>query len=219
MIMRGPNFSFEMNLDVEIARVSKLQSQVADARETVLSALGVQVVSWAVQDYRARSEGRSAGGISWAPITASAIRTRLAGRTPWQRDRESLKALRGVDTPQAKKTRQRIRDKRKATIAKELGKAKIGIDTGRLVNSLVYGVPALSSVKVGTRPTVTAGLTQGVFSIEGDSLRVGSVMKYAGYFDEKRPIFPAGFIDAARQQQLDTLGEKAVESFIARGAK
>lgn len=213
MLRKGP-FGFEMNLDQEVQRVQSLPAHLADARETVLTAIGVQVVAWAVADYREKSEGRSAGGVQWKPITEGAIRTRLAGRTPWQRQRAELSAIKGDQSDKAKKKRQSIREKRKSTIAKELGKAKIGIDTGRLVNSLVYGVPALSSVRVATRPTSTEGLTQGLFLFEGDSLRVGSLMKYAGYFDEKRPIFPPTFIDQGRQADLDKLGEKAVDAFI-----
>lgn len=215
MLRKGP-FGFEMNLDQEVRRVESLPTHLADARETVLTAIGVQVVAWAVADYREKSEGRSAGGVQWKPITEGAIRTRLAGRTPWQRQRAELSAIKGDRSDKAKKKRQSIREKRKSTIAKELGKAKIGIDTGRLINSLVYGVPALSSVRVANRPTSTEGLTQGVFMFEGDSLRVGSIMRYAGYFDAKRPIFPIGFLDASRQEQLDKLAEKAVEAFIRR---
>lgn len=248
MIVNAGNFRFEMNLEKEVARVAALPKHLEDARQTVLTAMGVQLVSWAVQDYRTRSEGGTAGGVAWKPITASAIRTRLAGRTPWQRQSEKLRALRDKERPileqlrkklpkgdKRKKSRgliasnfladskewqkiradrKKIREARKAKIAQELSSAKIGVDTGRLVNSLVYGVPALSSIRVGTRPTTSEGLTQGVFVFEGDSLKVGSVMKYAGYFDEKRPIFPPGFVDQARQEQLDSLGEKAVDAFI-----
>ncbi|NDF13331.1 MAG: hypothetical protein EB060_11025, partial [Proteobacteria bacterium] len=133
--------------------------------------------------------------------------------------RKALRKAYASAQKQAKNKRASIKKKREAMFSKESGSSKIGVDTGRLVNSLVYGVPALSSVKVGIRPSTNADLTPGIFALEGDSLRLGSVMKYAGYFDEIRPIFPEGFIDEARKKQLDDLADKALNAFIEKGGK
>lgn len=259
MQIKSGGFSFEMNLEREVAHVSKLPKKLIEITPTILKAMGVQAVSWAIQDFRTRSDGGSAAGVAWKPITESAVRTRLAGRTPWVKQRAELSSLREQEKPileklrrtlpsnktlgnrkidsqrgnkirgmlsrqfeeknpelqKIRKKRQQIRDKRKSTIARELSAARIGVDTGRLVNSLVFGVPELAQIRVPKKPTKTEGLTRGVFDIRSNTIRVGTVIDYAKHFDRLRPIFPDGFIDAARRQSM----EKIIELVIAAELK
>lgn len=210
MMIRARGFRFEMTLDQDVIRVQQFAKHLEDVKPKVLTAMGVQGVSWAIQDYRTKSDGGTAAGVTWKPITASAIRSRLAGRTPWKNQRSQLAAMKGDTSPKAKKKRQSIRDKRKATIAKELGSARIGVDTGRLVNSLVYGVQDLASIKPPARLTGVAP-PRAAFDIQGNNIRIGSNLQYAGYFDEKRPVFSGTFMNPDRRQQMDKLIEKTVE--------
>ena len=256
MMIRARGFSFEMTLDQEATRLRALARHLEDATPTVLTAMGVQAVSWAVQDFRERSNGGNAAGVSWAPITLSGARTRLAGRAPYRNDSRSLKGLREAEkpilemlrkrlpagqdkaknraaiasnfmakTPEGKelrsiqKTRQKIRDKRRKQIEREKSSAKVGVDTGRLVNSLVYGVADLSSIKTPKGKDSEApreGLKRAAFDIQGNSIRVGSNMKYAGYFDERRPIFGPDFMSSDRKQKMDRLIEQAIDKYLEK---
>lgn len=249
MMLRGRGFRFEMTLDREAVRVASLAKHLQDVSPTVLTAIGVQAVSWAVQDFRARSGGAAAGGIQWKPITEAAARTRLAARAPWQNQSKQLEQLSAEQQPLMEKLRRKlppgtnksanrkaiangfmeskdgqslrkiqkkregIRAKRKAAIAKEHAAAKVGVDTGRLVNSLVYGVQDLSSVRVGV-PLKGEAPPRAAFDIAGNTIRIGSNLKYAGYFDAMRPIFGQGFLDAGRRESIDKLIEKTVDLAI-----
>ena len=234
----------------EVKRLQQLPRMVQEAEETVLRTIGVQVVSWAVQDYRARSEGREAGGVTWKPLSDGAIYSRISARTPWQRDTEQLKSLREQEkpileelrrklpkgkTPAKKKARaavakkfsedradlrrirsnrKRIREKRKRMFEKEKGAAKIGIDTGRGINSLVFGVADLKSIKTGAKVTDSSGMENAVFDLGRGQITVGSGIKYMQYFAEARPIFPPGFIDQSRQGQLTELAEEVIARVV-----
>ncbi len=246
----GP-FQFESDdITSEVKRLQQLPRFIQEAEETVLRAIGVQVVSWAVQDYRARSEGREAGGATWKPLSDGAIYSRISARTPWQRDTEQLKALREQEKPildelrrklpkgktpakkkargaiiskfmkerpdlrRIKANRKRIREKRKKMFEKEKGAAKIGIDTGRGINSLVFGVADLKSIKTGSKVTDTNGMENAVFDLGRGQITVGSGIKYMQYFAEARPIFPSGFIDQSRQDQLTELAEEVIAKVI-----
>lgn len=245
----GP-FRLSSDIDEEVARLKALPQFILDAEESVLKAIGVQVISWAVQDYRARSEGQEAGGVTWKPLSDGAIYSRISARTPWQRDTAQLAALRDQEKPileelrrklpkgktpakkkaraaiakkfseeradlrRIKSSRKRIREKRKKMFEKEKAAAKIGIDTGRGINSLVFGVADLKSVKTGTKIADTSGMTNAVFDVGQGQITVGSGMKYMGYFAELRPIFPPGFIDQSRQAQLTELAEQIIAKVI-----
>lgn len=254
MMLRKGGFSFEMNLDREVIRVQNLSKSLTDLKPTILKAMGVQAVSWAVQDYRAKSDGGPAGGITWQPITLSAARNRLSHRAPYQDQTSQLKRLseeqkpltealrrrlpKGKDdakkaaqrkgssghfmnnTPEGKQLqriknkRKKIRERRKKMIEKEQAAARIGVDTGRLVNSLVYAVAELSAIKPPKLQSGSGSPTPALFTVQGDSIHIGSLMKYATYFDEKRPIFGPTFIDSGRRQQLDNLIETTIRASL-----
>jgi len=211
MMIRARGYSFEMTLDAEVTRLRALSRHLEDATPTVLTAMGVQAVSWAVQDFRDKSNGGSAGGVSWKPISLAGARTRLAGRAPYRSDSKSLQGLREAEkplkemlrrrlpkggdrkpnrgaiaadfmrsTPEGKelksiqKTRQKIKKKRAGQIEREKNSAKVGVDTGRLVNSLVYGVaPLEQAIKVPKGKASDAqreALTRAALDISGNTV-------------------------------------------------
>jgi len=117
--------------------------------------------------------------------------------------------MKGDRSDAAKRKRKGLRERRRKMIDKELASARIGIDTGRLVNSLTYGVDQLRSVRVpkfeGEAPP------RAIFEIDRYSLRMGSNLNYAGYFDALRPIFPPTFINGQRQQSLDKIVHRVMQ--------
>lgn len=248
-------------LKAEHERWKKIRASLTTIGKETLTAFGVQMASWAVQDYRARSEGNQAAGVVWAPITRSAAVTRLRARAPWQDDSASLASLHEQEKPlkeqlrkklpkgrDAKKAKQRgriaadfqakskewqaikrkrktIKDRRKRNIEKEHASAKIGIDTGRLVNSIVYGVPELASVRAPKTSAIVGqggnniafGMTKGVFRLTPTSVTIGTQMQYADHFDRLRPIFPDGFLAGNRLDSLKSIADKVLQSKIERG--
>lgn len=253
MMIRARNFGYSHNFDQEVAKVRLVGEQIEKSGKPVLTACGVQIASWAVQDYRARSEGRVAGGIGWRPITRGAAVTRLRARQPWKNDTAKLAALRdeakphleslrrklpagpgdtkkrqrgyiAANAPEQKeldkirKKRKTVKDRRKRQIDKEHASAKIGVDTGRLVNSLVFGVPELSSVRAVPLKPGTEQPPRAEFRIQDSgsnaTLRMGSNMQYAVHFDRLRPIFPDGFIDEQRKTQLEAIALKVTQNIV-----
>jgi hypothetical protein len=104
-----------------------------------------------------------------------------------------------------------------------LTKAKIGIDTGRLVNSEMFGVPELKmrpmscsgrKLRPGEQPQQEA-----IFETDHSSVTVGASMNYAKFFDEQRPIFGANFLNPERAEKLGDLAAKATEIFLKQAAE
>lgn len=251
MMIRASGFLFDMPLDKQVVRLKALAEHMQESTPIALKAIGHQVIAWAIADYREKSDGGTAGGASWQPITDSAIASRLRKRQPWKDQTSALLSLqqqswplldelrrklppgedrqpnRGAiaeswmqNTPEGKKLRDiqkqraKIRSQRKAKIKSSKAAARIGIDTGRLINSLVFGISELSDIRVPAIDTGAGGkpLTdRAAFDISGNGITVGSNMSYAKYFDERRPIFPDGFIDDSRKDKLSSLAVKAIE--------
>lgn len=261
MMIQASGFHFSsVALDQEVATVRLVSQRLIENRKTILTAMGVQAASWAVQDYRAKSEGKAAAGITWAPITRGAAATRLAARAPWQNDSAALAQLHAQELPlkeelrkklpkgskkksnrgkiasdfyensskwkSIRKKRKTIKERRQRNIDKEHSAAKIGIDTGRLVNSIVYDVPELSSVKAPKSSAIVSqggkkvafGITKGVFIVTEHSVTLGTNMQYATDFDRLRPIFPVQF-DATRTAALNNIATKTAQAIIDKEMK
>lgn len=168
------------NFYQEAAKVKALASQgVPQARRVTLDAMGVRVLSWGFQDFRAKSAGGTAGGVTWRPVLQSTVdaRTRRLG---------AFKKLKTKGARQKKLAKGRVG-------------AKIGVDTGRLVNSLKAG----------------AGADQ-VKQVSDTSVVVGTQVAYGKFFDEDRPIFGPQFIDATRQRELEALAARVYEKECKR---
>lgn len=163
------------NFYQEAAKVKALASQgVTQARRVTLDDMGVRVLSWGWQDFRAKSAGGTAGGVTWRPILQSTVDART----------KRLSSFKRLKTKAA-------RDRK---LVKGRVNAKIGVDTGRLVNSLKAG-----------------GNADQVKQITDTSVIVGTQVNYGVHFDAARPIFGPNFIDAARQRELEALAARAYE--------
>jgi len=291
---------------------------VNQSRPTILRALGVQMLSWGFQDFRAKSRGEAGGdGVTWAAIKQSTIvgrirrlkayktkskavkrarakvraakvelrkaradlrtsvkgskaykaagqtivasrkkiksqsavirKARAGGKTPRTKAKvvRSVKAIRGLrlKIKDAKTKRHRMRtavpkghektiakhtanlDKAKAARTKylqpHLANARIGIDTGRLANSLLYGVPGIKMKPVTGNPVKPKDqpIQPAIFTTDHSSVTVGTNMKYAGHFDAVRPIFGPSFLSAARQARLGNLAARAVQIAVRQAAE
>lgn len=104
------------------------------------------------------------------------------------------------------KKRQTIRNQRQKMFDRFAAARKIGVDTGRLANSLVFGKP-------GNLFTVSsASVTVGASAID---TKTGK--DYAVYFDEDRKIFGDGFITQERQEKLEGIVNRIFEKVIKQG--
>lgn len=234
--------SLRADFQKTILRLRSIKGALAKVRVEWHRAIGVQVVAWAIQDYRAKARhGADAAGASWKPITRAAIATRLAARAPWQSISLQLAALwreqapilaelrrklpRGKTPTRArqrgaiaakftqshsrlkaiKRRRAQLRARRQRDIDREFAHHEIGVDTGRLINSLTFGEPALASIRA---PKQKSGPppSRAIFLVSDRDVTVGSNMSYAKYFDEARPIFSANMITPARRKALEDLG-------------
>lgn len=218
-------------------RLLRARADLAKPRRQALVTGGVQIISWAVQDYRERARGGTAGGISWRRLTRGAIRTRLSRFAAWKTERAKLASLRQQEAPilaelrrtlprgakykanrgaiaskfaednkalkRIRKQRASIRAARNKRTDAMLAKHEIGVDTGRLVNSLVFGVPELAAVRVPKNAGEAPPKAE--FKVADSTVTVGSNLVYAPAFDRLRPIFPPGFISKERQEKLDEI--------------
>lgn len=176
----GGRPSVQHNFYQEAAKVKQIAAQgVPQARRVTLEAVGVRVISWGFSDFRAKSAGGTAGGVTWRPILQSTVDART----------RRLKAFQRLKTDVA----------RQKKLVKGRVNAKIGVDTGRLVNSLKAG-----------------GNADQIKQITDTSVLVGTQVNYGKYFDAVRPIFGPNFIDAKRQQELESLALRVYEKECKR---
>lgn len=222
----------------------------------VLRAIGVQCLSWGVRDYRTRGRKQTdETGLAWRDITRSAFVSRLAKRSPYQKNRTAREALtarekeltkdiakgmpRGPqgariragiawrfyeDHPELRgiqRKRKELRAQREALIAKESSQYEIGLDTGRLIGSLTFGVKELDTVKIpqakGAQQTQPP--TPAMLAVQGNAVTVGSVLEYASYFDASRPLFGPNFITPARKDRLDKMATRMFQAMADKELK
>ena len=252
MLMKGGGGNIEHEFEQLAFRFDKASQATVESRGIILRSAGVQCLSWAFRDFRAKArKGTDAAGGSWADITRSAFVSRLAKRSPYQRllsqrheltarEKELTKDIakgmpKGSSAGKAKaraaiawqfyeanpelrkiqKNRAAIRKKQQAMIDKESSQYEIGVDTGRLVNSLTFGIKELASQQVKSKP----GEKQpppAVLKIEPNAVTVGSALEYAAHFDAKRPIFGPNFITPERQKQLENKAVKLFEKLVGQ---
>ena len=243
----GHGFTVSHNLDVLAQRMDSASSKVFDVSTPALMECGVFLMGEAQRDYRAKSKGRAdEAGNLWLRITEGAIRSRF-----WRTRRNSryvklladIERLRNKEATlleslfaqlppgpekasqrraiardwrenskegkEATKTRNNIRAKqeqRRSIVASEHASAAIGVDSGRLVNSLTFGA------------------AEAISEIVGQTLKLGTRIVYAVWFDYMRPIFPENFLTPRRKDRClailkkhaergiqDTLGDHATE--------
>lgn len=231
-------FKLESDFHKVITRVKRVRDELPDTRKAGMRAVGIQVVAWAVQDFRARGLGQTAGGVRWRPITRSAIRSRLAKRSAWRSISSSLERMTDQERPlreelrrkmpkggsadqrgaiahrfeeanpligKNRKRRKGLKTRRNAMVEREFASHTIGVDTGRLVNSLVFGQPDLAKLGAGRLRAGTPAPPKATFAVREDSIEAGSNLSYAKDFDKLRPIFPTTMINQAREKELEEL--------------
>lgn len=181
-----------------VAKIDVGSRMLPAARHEALLAVGVRLLSWGWLDYRDKSRGGSdQTGYQWKPLSQRTInaRWRRQFKSGW---RDKVAAIRIRESKAAPKTATGKLRPSKLAVA-------IGIDTGRLINSLDF--KAKSPFRLLTVAT--------------QSVTVGSVIKYAGHFDEQRKIFPPGFLTLDRKKQVQLVFnrsyDKAVKIAIAGG--
>jgi hypothetical protein len=141
--------------------------------------------------------------------------------TPDQRKRNSAEyARRRPKLQKIRDDRKKIAEERRERFAEEKAQAQVGVDTGRLVNSFVYGVSDLASLQ-GLAPRMKAGSpapSKAIWELTGDSITVGSQQFYSGYFDNLRPIIPQGFLDPVRMERLQTIAVDVAQQLFNKSA-
>lgn len=165
------------NINEVTAQLRQLRDKYPAILKDTMKIVGVQMLSWAKQDFEKRAKGDEAGGISWEPIGREGARSRL----------RKLGSYKKLD--KASKT---------ALIDQTVAQHTIGVDTGRLRNSL--GVGSAESINEATESYVVVGTKNSI----------------AEYYDEKRPIFGDGFISSGRVNQIEEIVEKKVEDYLKR---
>lgn len=231
-------FSVQADFQRDAGRLRAARAKLPAARKAGMRSVGVQVIAWAVRDFRGRSTGGSQGGTTWRRIGRSAIASRLAKRSPWQAIGTTLAAMTAVERPLRenmarmmpgsgtrqqrgaiahafeeanpiiktnKAKRKKLKAKRKSMIDSEFARHAIGVDTGRLVNSLVWGEPELAGINPGKMRPGTPPPPRAEFKEGKDSITVGSNLEYAKHFDKIRPVFPRTMITPARKKELQEL--------------
>lgn len=139
--------------------------------------IGFQLLSWAKIDFEKKSKHGTANGSAWKPLVRATLRRRA-----W-----NLKEYRTLGTKQAKTD----------YINAMVNNHQIGVDTGRLRNSLNFGTDT------------------NVFQATKDFVVVGSSVKHAKWFQEKgRPIFDADFITEKREDQINEIIFKHIDKHI-----
>ena len=135
------------------------------------------MLSWAKQDFEKKSKGESVNGISWEAISREGARSRLRKLASYKKASKSEKSQ---------------------MIDQTVSQHSIGVDTGRLRNSL------------------SIGNAQNINEVTPDYIKIGTKISYAGYFDELRKIFGPDFINSERQKKLESIINKSVEEHLRK---
>ena len=89
----GSRFNVNHNFGQVVDQIGTVATEVVEARPLALTAMGRRLLSWGYQDFRKKSEGGSAGGETWKPITDMAIWTRVRGTTGFGKAQDQAVAL------------------------------------------------------------------------------------------------------------------------------
>lgn len=221
------------------AAYGKAARAVDAARVRILSVIGTQLLSWAWQDYTAKSRGQADGaGNTWEKITKGAIRTRLLGRRGGEYAKLSAEAAHKAEQKKPLKAelarrlpagsdatlrRQAIfhdwvahteSGRKFAQLTDEIQKARAKqralVDTEHAAAAI-----GIDTGRLRTSLDFAARSPDTLFAVDGVSVTVGSRLEYAAAFAAARPIFPDNFVTAPRRQALERMTERALERIIA----
>lgn len=97
--------------------------------------------------------------------------------------------------------------------------AKIGIDTGRLANSLVSGIREIRSGEpFKPAPGNSEPVPPALLELDAFGFTVGTAVKYAKWFDQERAIFGIGFHSPQRIEAMSQLAARAHAMAAMRAA-
>jgi hypothetical protein len=167
--------------------------------------VGIKALSYVWEDFRVKARGGSCPqGISWGPITIFSIAGRLMQRKVGEELLRKLPRGRDRDANRAAIIRRACTDpsflpRFYAAVQQEFALHEIGVNTGRLVNSLIFGREGnvfregSNQVEVGT-----------------DVIDLASGLHYADEFHRRRKIVPDQFTPE-RIKQLEKLAASTFE--------
>lgn len=178
----------EHTFDDAIRQLRQAGQQITGpVARVLLQRFGIQLLSWAKQDYISRSRGgQDPAGNKWQPIKGATKDART-------RRMASFKRLKGKDS-------------RDRALAAARPSARIGIDRGILLASLTFRDP--NSILQVERDSVTVGS-----KVIDPKTGVG----YGPFFDKDRDIIFDNMVTAGRQTILDGITTRAIESELGKG--
>lgn len=165
------------NINEVTAQLRQLRDRYPAILKDTMKLVGVQMLSWAKQDFEKKAKGQGAGGESWQPIGRGGARQRLRKLGSYQKLTKKEKT---------------------AAIDQTVGQHSIGVDTGRLRNSL------------------SIGNTENLNEATDKYVIVGTKLSYAEYFDEKRPIFGDEFLSSGRVNQIAGIIGDQVSNYLKK---
>lgn len=183
-------------------------SDVAAGRSSVeiTTGIGLQCLSWAIADYRARARGGSdAAGNKWEPIKRVSIASRILARAAGQEVRRLLRRGSRWRNWNAFVIYKAANDPAwfpefYSQVSIEFASHEIGVNTGRLVSSLTAGIEGA--------PKPIAQSINAFWRVMPSSVEFGTLIEYAKYFAAKRPIFFPNMLTAQRKKALGVIVSK-----------
>lgn len=240
----GSGFNIQHNFAEVVGRIRLAKAQLVQARPVALRAVGVRVLSWALQDFRAKSRGETAGGVKWKPTSEAGLISRARKRKPWKSLQDEKRRLHEEEAPILEELRlvsrrdreggfQAMRaaareayldknpDKRKKLDQIKKKRKALREKRRRMIDKEKSGAKTgvdtgrlANSLKFGERQTVGSTSSGTVFQVASTSVTVGSQIEYAEAFDKRRPIFGPGFLDAGRKKQLEEIVVRVQEKAV-----
>ena len=240
-------FNISHNFGEVVANLDLAQKNVAAAREPAMKAVGGRILSWGYQDFRARSDGQTAGGLTWKPITDAAIWSRVRSTVAYRNTIPKARALYNQPPMPDELLKRLPRGKGKhmqtvraaiihrymeqhpdyARAVKSFQKKRQTIRNQRQKKFNEYNAKRKIGVNIGTLAnSLQFGKPGNIFVANSVSVTVGASAidqrkgkDYAPYFDETRPIFGEGFINQERKDTLDEIVNRVFEKAIKDGMK
>lgn len=190
-----------------VDRLRFAKGQLAAARSAALDECGVRTLSWVWEQYRVKARGGAdVWGQTWAPLKIVSIGGRLlkraVGRPVLRKMRRgpAYKAARAAILWKAC-TDPKFVPKFYAAVQAEMARHETGVDSGRQVNSLQFGKPDNITRKSDA------------------AITLGTNVRYAPWFDAKRPIFPKQLTAAQVDELRRIAGKYYVRALQGKGAK
>jgi hypothetical protein len=190
-----------------------------EAGRQAMTAIGLQTLGWTIEDYRAKARGGTdEAGVKWPRIRRESIASRLLKR------KVGLPVLKMLRRGSANRKRNAaiiwlaandpgFMPEFYRAVSTEHARHEVGIDTGRQVSSLSYGVPG--APRPGPIQHTSEAPSKAVWVVKEASVELGTRQRYAGWFAARRPIFPRGMISPRRKKVLAVIWSRVAMSVLA----